>query len=133
MTEQWKKALLIQKQLEELDNNGQNIEKSRDLINKIVEDKYGWCHGCLLLAVYGFYKNGMIASTSRVKAVNPKIDFNGFNGHYSKDIKHAFDALELLKRNPNLTANQIKTELGGEASIYSFVIHYFKNGLLRLD
>ena len=127
--DQWLRAKFIIEQMKEADLAGTDIAASRSEIKRTTELKYGWCHDCLLLAVYGFYKNGFIKDTTRVKI--KQIDLTGFNGHESADIRHAFDSLELLNKNANLTATDLKRQLGGEQSIYSFVVHYFHNALLR--
>ena len=125
---QWKRALLIAEELKRLDELGARIEGHRQEIEALVKEKHTRCHGCLLLAVYGLYKNGYIRNTSHPKAV--QVDYAGFNGHYSLDVQHAFDAIELLEREPELSATALKRRLGGELSIYSFVTHFFRNGLL---
>lgn len=112
------------------DRAATDIETSRSEIKRMTELNFGWCHDCLLLAVYGLYKNGFIEDTSVPKA--QQIDLAGFNGRESADIRHAFDGLELLMKDVNLTATALKRQLGGEQSIYSFIVHYFRNGLLRL-
>jgi hypothetical protein len=128
---QWQRAEFIVEQMKVADRIGADIAASRSKIMQMTEAKYGWCHGCLLLAVYGFYKNGLIRNTGRAK---PKqIDFAGFDGHESADIHHAFDALTMLMKDADETATDLKEQLGGEQSIYSFVIHYYRNSLLRLE
>ena len=127
---QWQRAHFIIEQMQKADRDGSDIIASRSEIKQKTESKFGWCHDCLLLAVYGLYKNGFINGTSRTRA--KQIDFIGFNGHKSVDIQHAFDAIELLMRDVNLTATDLKRKLGGEQSIYSFIAYYFHNGLLRL-
>ena len=126
---QWKRAQLMIKKFKRLDEQGERIEDHRQDIVALVEEKYKWCHGCLLLAVYGLYKNGYIRNTSRPKA--EQVDYAGFNGRYSLDIQHAFDALGLLERSPGLSATALKRKLDGEQSIYSFVTYFFQNGLLK--
>ena len=108
---------------------GERIEDHRQEIEALVVHEYGSCHGCLLLAVLGLYKNGYIRNTSRPKAA--RIDCTGFNDHCSVDIQHAFDALKLLEVEPELSATALKRRLGGDSSIYSFVTHFSRNGLLR--
>jgi hypothetical protein len=127
---QWKRAQFIVEQMKAADRTGTDIVASRSEIKRMTELNFEWCHDCLLLAVYGLYKNGFIEGTSRVKS--KQIDLMGFNGHESADIRHAFDGLELLMKDVKLTATDLKRQLGGEQSIYSFVAHYFHNGLLRL-
>ena len=127
---QWQRAQFIVEQMKAADRAGTDIETSRSEIKRITELNFGWCHDCLLLAVYGLYKNGFIEDTSVPKT--KQIDLAGFNGHESADIRHAFDGLELLMKDVNLTATALKRQLGGEQSIYSFIVHYFHNGLLRL-
>ncbi len=129
-TPQWKRAELIVDIMKELDRDGISIKSKREYIESKVVEKYTHCHGCLLLAVYGFYKNGLIKNTPRRKV--DTIDYAGFNGKYSFDIEHAFDALELLKEDPNLSASALKGKLGGEASIYSFVSDFYRRDLLNL-
>jgi hypothetical protein len=94
-----------------------------------VEKKYHSCHGCLLLAVYGLYKNGIIKNTPR--PIVTRVDFTGFNGQESLDIHHAFDAIDMLKNDFSLKPSHLKEHLGGEMSIYSFVVHYFHQELLN--
>jgi len=129
-TPQWKRAELIVDIMKELDREGIDIKSKRRHIESKVVEKYTHCHGCLLLAVYGFYKNGLIKNTPRRKADN--IDYTGFDGNYSLDIEHAFDALELLKEDPNLSASALKGKIGGELSIYSFVSDFYRRDLLNL-
>jgi len=126
---QWKRAGLIVEELKRLDEDGKPIEDYRSEIQNTVIGQYQWCHSCLLLAVYGLYKNGYIGNTPRTKS--PSIDFAGFSGRDSLDIHHAFDALNLLKEDPDLSGRKLKQRLGGEQSIYSFVLYYFHEGLLR--
>jgi hypothetical protein len=126
--DQWKRAKFIVEQMKEADRTGADIVVSRSEIKRMAEVKFKWCHDCLLLAVYGMYKNGFIKDTTRAKA--KQIDFVGFDGRDSANIHHAFDALELLKKNINLNGIELKRQLGGEQSIYSFVVYYFKNDLL---
>jgi|WetSurMetagenome_2_1015567.scaffolds.fasta_scaffold391471_2 hypothetical protein len=127
---QWQRAQFIIEQMKEADRTGTDIAAYRSEIKRETELKFRWCHDCLLLAVYGLYKNGFIEDTCRAKA--QQIDFAGFDGHESADIHHAFDGLALLVEKNDLTATDLKRQLGGEKSIYSFVAHYFCNGLLRL-
>ena len=127
---QWKRAQFIIDKMKAADRTGTDIAASRSELKRMTESDFGWCHDCLLLAVYGLYKNGFIEHTTRAKA--KQIDLAGFNGHESADIRHAFDGLELLMKDVNLTATALKRQLGGEQSIYSFIVHYFHNGLLRL-
>ncbi|MEA1957542.1 MAG: hypothetical protein U9N01_04215 [Euryarchaeota archaeon] len=82
------------------------------------------------MTVYGFYKNGLIKNTPRRKADN--IDYTGFDGNYSLDFEHAFDALGLLKEDLNLSASALKEKSGGELSIYSFVSDFYRRDLLNL-
>ena len=127
--DQWQRAKFIIEQMKEADLTGTDIAASRSEIKRATELKFGWCHDCLLLAVYGMYKNGFIKDTTRIKA--KQINLAGFNGHESADIRHAFDGIELLNKNANLTATDLKRQLGGEQSIYTFIVHYFHYGLLR--
>ena len=129
-TPQWKRAELIVDIMKGLDSDGASIKSKREYIESKVVEKYTWCHSCLLLAVYGFYKNGLIKNTPRRKADNS--DYTGFDGKYSLDIEHAFDALELLKEDPNLSASALKGKIGGELSIYSFVSDFYRRDLLNL-
>lgn len=115
--------------MKQLDEKGENIIDNRGYIKSEIEQEYDWCHDCLLLAVYGLYKNGYIKNTKIDKKEN--INYAGFNNKYSLDIQHAFDALDLLKNNPNLTTSDIKRNLGGEASIYTFVKYFYENSLLK--
>ena len=126
---QWQRALKMVEMMKKIDNEGKSIEEYKDRIQSEIEKDFDWCHGCLLLAVYGFYKNGYINDTPRQKRAN--IDFSGFDGNYSLNIQHAFDALELLEKGPCLTASDIKRKLGGEASIYTFVTYFYRHNLLR--
>jgi hypothetical protein len=128
---QWQRAKFMVEQMKEADRSGTDIAAFRSELKRMTELKFGWCHDCLLLAVYDLYKNGFIEGTIRAKA--KEIDLAGFNGHESADICHAFDSLELLRKDNKLTASDLKRILGGEQSIYSFVVHYFRNGLLRLN
>ena len=128
---QWKRAQFIVEQMKAADRAGTDIPNARSEIKRMTESSFGWCHDCLLLAVYGLYKNGFIKDTSRAKST--QIDLAGFNGHDSADIRHAFDGLALLMKDTNLTAADLKRQLGGERSVYSFVVHYFHNDLLRLE
>lgn len=128
---QWKRAKKIVQIMKKIEKEDKEIRKHRNFIKKKIENEYDYCHGCLLLAVYGFYKNGYISRTPRQK--NQNIDYTGFNGKKSLDIVHAFDALELLKKDSSLTATDLKRELGGEQSIYSFVRYYFNKDLLNLN
>ena len=130
-TPQWKRAELIVDIMKELDREGIDIKSKRGHIESKVVEKYTHCHGCLLLAVYGFYKNGLIKNTPRRKADN--IDYTGFDGNYSVDIEHAFDALELLREDPNISASALKGKIEGEASIYSFVSDFYRRDLLNLE
>ncbi len=127
---QWKRAELIISHLIRLDEEGKDITKCRQELSDEVVRKYNWCHGCQLLAVYGLYKNGYIKDTRRKK--QERIDLTGFNGRDSLDIKHAFDAIDILKKDPSMKASALKTKLGGEQSIYSFVKYYFDNDLISL-
>jgi hypothetical protein len=127
---QWQRAQFIVEQMKVADRIGTDIAASRSEIKRMTELNFRWCHDCLLLAVYGLYKNGFIKDTSRAKA--KQIDFVRFNGHESVDIHHAFDVLALLMKDATLTATDLKRQLGGEQSIYSFVVHYFHNDLLKL-
>jgi hypothetical protein len=127
---QWQRAQFIIEQMKEADRTGTDIVACRSEIKRETELEFEWCHDCLLLAVYGLYKNGFIEDTCRAKA--KQIDFAGFDGHESADIHHAFDGLALLVEKNDLTAIGLKRQLSGEHSIYSFVAHYFRNGLLRL-
>jgi hypothetical protein len=127
---QWKRAQLIVELMNASDQTGTDIAAARSEIKRKIELVFTYCHDCLLLAVYGLYKNGFIEDTNRAKST--QIDLAGFNGHESADIRHAFDGLELLMEDVNLTATDLKRQLGGEQSIYSFVAYYFHNGLLRL-
>jgi hypothetical protein len=127
---QWQRAQFIIEQMKEADRTGTDIVACRSEIKRETELKFGWCHDCLLLAVYGLYKNGFIEDTCRAKA--KQIDLVGFNGHESTNIRHAFADLELLVKKDDLTAADLKRQLGGEQSIYSFVSYYFHSGLLRL-
>lgn len=129
-TLQWQRARFIIEQMKAADQSGIDIAVSRSEIKRKTEDKFGWCHDCLLLAVYGLYKNGFIEDTSRVRVA--QVDLTGFSGRESVDIRHAFDGLELLQKNADLTPADLKRQLGGEHSIYSFIAHYFRNSLLRL-
>lgn len=126
---QWQRAEFIVKQFIAADSAGRSMEECRGEIKEATEKKFNWCHDCLLLAVYGFYKNGIIENTPRSTVSD--IDFTGFNGKDSEDIRHAFDALSLLEKDDSLRASHLKKRLGGEQSIYSFVVHYFNRGLLR--
>lgn len=126
---QWKRADFIVGKLRLADDVGKDIIACRADIKQATESEFGWCHDCLLLAVFGLYKNGFIENTNRVKA--RRFDFNGFNGHESVSIRLAFGAVELLMNDRNLTATALKRRLGGEQSIYSFIVHYFNNGLIR--
>jgi hypothetical protein len=130
-TPQWKRAELIVDIMKELDRKEIDIKSNREYIESKVVEKYIWCHSCLLLAVYGFYKKGLIKNTPRRKADN--IDYTGFDGNYSLDIEHAFDALELLREYPNISASALKGKIGGEASIYSFVSDFYRRDLLNLE
>ena len=130
-TPQWKRAELIVDIMKELDREEIDIKSNREYIESKVVEKYTWCHSCLLLAVYGFYKNGLIKNTPRRKADN--IDYTGFDGNYSLDIEHAFDALELLREDPNISASALKEKIGGEASLYSFVSDFYRRDLLNLE
>lgn len=80
-TPQWKRAELIVDIMKELDRERIDIKSKRGHIESKVVEKYTRCHGCLLLAVYGFYKNGLIKNTPRRKADN--IDYTGFDGNCS--------------------------------------------------
>ncbi len=122
-TPQWKRVELIVEELKRFEGEGKHIEDYRADVENAVVKCYQWCHSCLLLAVYGLYKNGYIENTPHAKA--PSIDFTGFNGRDSLDIHHAFDALSLLKKNPGLTGTELKRRLGEEQSIYSFVANFF--------
>jgi len=126
---QWKRALKMVELMKQIEGEGKIIIENRNYIQLKIEREFDWCHGCLLLAVYGFYKNGYIKGTKPQKKAN--IDYTGFDGYSSLDIQHAFDALNLLKSNPNLTTSEIKRKLGGEASIYTFVRYFHNNGLLK--
>ena len=114
--------------MKELDEEGAPIDQNRSYVMSEIVREFERCHECLLLAVYGLYKNGYIKGTDRRQT--DKTDFRGFNGAYSLDIQHAFDALKILQENPSLTGSAIKKELGGEASIYSFVRYFYVNDLL---
>ena len=127
---QWKRAIRMVELMKKIDDEGKSIIKSRSNIKSKIEKEFTHCHDCLLLAVFGLYKNGYIKDTKLTKSNN--IDLNGFDGHYSLDIQHAFDALELLKKDSELSGAAIKRKLGGEASIYTFVRYFFNNGLLKL-
>ena len=128
--DQWRRAKFIIKQMKEADRTGTYIKALRSEIKRITELKFNWCHDCLLLAVYGLYNNGFIENTARTKA--KQINFAGFDGNESVDIHHAFDGFELLKQNSNWKATDLKRQLGGEQSIYSFVDYYFHHNLFRL-
>jgi len=127
---QWQRAQFIIEQMKAADQANIDIVTSRSKIKRKTELKYKQCHDCLLLAVYGLYKNGFIKDTNRAKA--SEIDLVGFNGQESLDIRHAFDSLDLLRKDADLTAAELKRQLGGEQSIYSFVGYYFREGFLRL-
>jgi hypothetical protein len=126
---QWQRAEFIIDQLKAADQASRDLRTRRSAIKKATQAKFGSCHDCLLLAVYGLYKNGYISDTTRERAV--RIDLTGFNGRHSLDIEHAFDALERLKENDELSASALRESLGGDQSIYSFVVHYHANGLIR--
>ena len=128
---QWIRAKGIVELMREIEENGHSIRQNRNAIQLKIAKKYNWCHDCLLLAVYGFYKNGYITSTGHQR--EDEIDYTGFDGNFSIDIRHAFNALGLLEDNEELKASDIKKELGGEASIYSFVKYYHQNNLLNLE
>jgi hypothetical protein len=127
---QWRRADFIVEQFKGADEADKDIAECRQEIKAATEREFTYCHDCLLLAVYGFYKNGYIKNTPRQKT--GKIDMNGFNNRESEDIKHAFDALSRLRSDPTCSATTLKHELGGEQSIYSFVVHYFNNNRLDL-
>ena len=126
---QWQRAAFLIDKFEEAFQAGRDIAALSGEIRKATEAKYKWCHDCLLLAVYGMYKNGFIENTSPRKSAI--IDYVGFSGRESKDIAHAFDALKVLESDRRVSATDLKHRLGGEQSIYSFVVHYFNNGLFR--
>ena len=67
MIPQWQRANLIVDLMVELDRRGEQIEDHRYEITKTVEEQYEYCHGCLLLAVYGFYKNGLIDKHTKIE------------------------------------------------------------------
>lgn len=127
---QWQRARFLIDELKRMDREGRDVADARSELRTRTIAEFVHCHDCLLLAVYGFYKNGLIKDLGRQRGANT--DFSGFNGHKSLDIQHAFDALELLKQDASLSATDLKKRLGGEQSIYAFVVHYFSNGLLRL-
>ncbi len=126
---QWERAMAIIDLMEKIEKDGCYVSKSRKLIKNEIEKKFNNCHGCLLLAVYGFYKNGYIAGTDC--PVAKEIDYDGFDGKFSENIRHAFNALDELNKNPDLSANKLKQKFGGDYSIYSFVQPYFTNGWLK--
>lgn len=126
---QWKRAELIVAQFKKIEGEGNLIKDNRAEVENAVLQRYEYCHVCLLLAVYGLYKNGYIVNTPNHKTTS--IDYTGFNGKDSLNIHHTFDALALLKTDSSLSAKGIKQRLGGELSIYSFVSHFFEAGLLR--
>lgn len=128
---QWKRAEYIIEKLDAADGAGVDIHSCRSEIVRSTESRFKSVHNCLLLAVFGFYKNGLIQNTVRPKATD--IDFTGFNGDESDNIHHAFDAIKILAENPSISANQLKTTLGGDNSIYSFVVSYFRMGMLRIE
>lgn len=129
-TPQWKRAELIVDIMKELDKDGASIKSKRKDIQSKIKERYRHCHDCLLVAVYGFYKNGLIKNTPKRKTDN--IDYIGFDGKYSKNIEHAFVALELLKEDPDLSASALKGKIGGELSVYSFVSDFYRRDLLNL-
>lgn len=128
---QWQRAEYIINLMNAMQSEGRDVLFGRAEIERKVNAKFTQCHSCLLLAVYGLYKNGIIENTIPLQRSDKDIDFFGFDGAESVNIRHAFDALDLLKRNPQMTANKLKEQLGGDLSIYSFVVHYFKNNLIR--
>jgi len=127
---QWQRARFLIDEMKRMDLEGQDIADARSTLKLKVEAEFVHCHDCLLLAVYGFYKNGLIKDSDRPRAATP--DFAGFSGRKSQDIQHAFDALEHLRQDASLSATDLKKLLGGEQSIYAFVVYYFSNGLLQL-
>ncbi len=126
----FKREEFIVEKMREADRDGADIAASRPYLMRMAVEKFGSCHSCLLLAVYGLYKNGFIADSSRTKA--KRIDLTGFDGRESACIRHAFDSLELLMKDATLSGSYLKQRLGGDGSIYSFVGRYFREGLLRL-
>ncbi|MGB7532680.1 MAG: hypothetical protein WA977_06855 [Halobacteriota archaeon] len=129
-TPQWKRVELIVDIMKELDRDGIDIKSKRRDIQSKIKERYRHCHDCLLVAVYGFYKNGLIKNTPRRKTDN--IDYIGFDGKDSKNIEHAFEALESLKEDSTLSASALKEKIGGEHSIYSFVSNFYRRDLLNL-
>lgn len=127
---QWQRTRFLIDEMKRMDREGQDIAGARSTLKLKVEAEFGSCHDCLLLAIFGFYRNGLIKDSVRPRAAST--DFSGFSGCESLDIHHAFDALELLRRDASLSATDLKMRLGGEQTIYTFVVHYFSNGLLNL-
>lgn len=125
---QWKRAIEIVKIMKKLDKKGKIIEKNRSSIKNRVKRKYNYCSNSLLLAVYGFYKNGCISNTPRTTGT--KFDFKGFDENYSETINNAFNAFYELEDNPTLSALELKSKFGGDLAIYSFVKYFYKKQLL---
>lgn len=128
-TKQRVRADFIISEFKSADRSGRAIEECCGEIKKATVKKYGNCHGCLLLAVYGLYKNGLIVGTQR--KLSMKLDTIGLNGKKSTCICHALDAVALLGKDESHTASQLKGRLGGEGSIYSFVVAYYSRGLIK--
>lgn len=127
---QWQRSRFLIDEMKRLDREGQDIADARSTLKLKVEAEFGSCHDCMLLAIYGFYRNGLIKDAGRPRAAT--IDFSGFSGRESLDIHHAFDALDLLRQDASMSATDLKKRLGGEQTIYTFVVHYFRNGLLQV-